>query len=158
MRDAKATQGLLEKTDELKTTWVEILRQLGSCLDKIDFPTRRCEGLRLAEYFEMPKTEAPCQLGSHRHFNNDNEYGCRYATGIAGDRLFTTVMSCIAASGIAVRQISICKIMDGNLECANITGWKDLDLTALDKLKFKPDIPSDEYRQVSERVLNALPC
>ncbi|KAM0559701.1 hypothetical protein ACHAPJ_004225 [Fusarium lateritium] len=158
MRDAKATQELLEKTDELKTAWVEILRQLGRCLDGIEFPTRHCEELCLAEYFDTPKTEVPCQLGSHQHFNNDDEYGCKYATGIAGDRLFTTVMSCVAATGIAVRQISINQIMAGNLECANIIGWKDLDLTALDKLEFKPDIPSDEHRQVSERVFNALPC
>ncbi|KAM0553955.1 hypothetical protein ACHAPJ_007027 [Fusarium lateritium] len=161
IREAKDTQSLLENEDsELKTTWVAILRRLGNRLRKVRVVSRQCEDLRQIGYFDtfsQKDLELPCRLNSHYHSEETDEYACKHANAIAGDRLFATVMSCLAASGVVIRHLVISHCITGNFKCADIPGWQDLNLSSLEKLKFSPDISSNEMMVVEDSVLDALP-
>ncbi|KAF4965698.1 hypothetical protein FSARC_6538 [Fusarium sarcochroum] len=161
IRQTKVTQSLLEDEDsELKTAWVAILRKLGNRLRKVQFVSRPCADMRQMGYFDTSsqKDLLPCRLNSHYHSGDTDEYACKHANAIAGDRLFITVMSCLAASGVAIRHLAISHCITGNFECANIPGWQDLNLSGLEELKFSPDISSNAMMIVEDSVLDALPC
>lgn len=98
------------------------------------------------------------QLGLHHHVDRSVEYGCRYAAAIAGDKLFSTVISCLSSSRFAVPRISIKHAITGGVDCTKVPGGVLLNFTALKKLEFGPDIPHDEHEWASKTVVQTLPC
>jgi hypothetical protein len=48
--------------------------------------------------------------------------------------------------------------MTGTVDCTQVPGWDLLNFTALEKLRFGPDIPHDEHQWASKTVLKVLPC
>ncbi|KAK7420808.1 hypothetical protein QQX98_002612 [Neonectria punicea] len=79
------------------------------------------------------------------------------AASVTGDALFAIVVSCLAISGVAVRHIAIKHYMTGNVPWETIPGWKDLDLSALEKIHFKPQLPLDEDIWAKDCVFGPLP-
>ncbi|KAJ4235282.1 hypothetical protein NW760_004817 [Fusarium oxysporum] len=96
----------------------------------------------------------PYDLGPHRHLDHGVVYGCRYPAAIAGDQLFSTVISCLAASGVAMAQITIKSIRTGTYNCTRLPGWDLLDFSGLEKIEFSPEIPDGEHHSGYED----LPC
>ncbi|KAF5593977.1 hypothetical protein FPANT_5012 [Fusarium pseudoanthophilum] len=162
IRHAKDSQFLLEDPEsKLRSSWIKALKLLGTNLQEVRLLSLRCDELcqvDYATYLGKVDEGAFYQLGPHHHADRSVEYGCRYASAIAGDQLFSTVISCLSASGIAIPQISIKHAMTGAVNCTQIPGWDLLNLTALEKLQFGPDIPHDEHQWASETVLKVLPC
>ncbi|KAF5004601.1 hypothetical protein FDECE_8931 [Fusarium decemcellulare] len=160
MRDAEATKGLLEKPEgPLKETLVNLLRKVDSRLRKVRFINHDCQEMRQTDYYDTPKSdfEPPCRLGSHNHSDRTEEYGCLRAAAVAGECLFTMAMTCLAESGVAIRQLSIKHQMTGNFSWDTTPYWKQLDLNSLEKLKFTPGITLDDHGLIKKSVFNALP-
>ncbi|KAJ3549985.1 hypothetical protein NM208_g223 [Fusarium decemcellulare] len=160
MRDAEITKDLLEKPEgPLKEALVDLLGKVGNRLRKVRFINHECEEMRQTDYYDTPKSdfEPPCRLGSHIHSDRTEEYGCLRATAVAGECLFTMAMTCLAESGIAIRQLSIKHQMTGNFSWDTAPYWKQLDLNSVDKLKFTPGITLDDHGLVKKSVFNALP-
>ncbi|KAF5687101.1 hypothetical protein FCIRC_2489 [Fusarium circinatum] len=137
------------------------LKLLGGSLRAVSLLSLRCDELSQVDYttsFREADEGAFYQLGPHNHTDRSVEYGCRYAAAMAGDLLFSTVISCLSASGIAVPQISIKHAMTGTVDCTKIPGWDLLNFTRLEKIEFGPDIPHDENNWASKTVLQTLPC
>ncbi|EMT67728.1 hypothetical protein FOC4_g10005836 [Fusarium odoratissimum] len=148
IRHARDSQFSLEDPEsELRSLWTKTLKLLGRNLRDVRRLSLRCDELCQVDYttyLRKADEGISYQLGPHHHADRVVEYGCRYAAAIAGDQLFSTVISCLSASGIAVPQISIKHAMTGTIDCT--------------KLEFGPDIPHDEDHWASKSVLKALPC
>ncbi|KAF4448444.1 hypothetical protein F53441_8168 [Fusarium austroafricanum] len=160
MRDARDTQTLLESPNsELKQAWKRVLKTLGNRLEKITLLSHECEVTRRVEYLDTPitlKPDVPWQLPRHNHKDNWSgnvmcqasddgvEYLCKHSTAVAGDKLLAAVISCLAASGVAIAHLVIQIFMEGDLECKDISGWERLDFSKLKKLRISPEMPSGE--------------
>ncbi|KAF4951377.1 hypothetical protein FGADI_7575 [Fusarium gaditjirri] len=157
IRRARDSQFLLEDPkSELRTLWTKTLKILGGNVRDVRLLNLPCDELSHADYatFRRKVDEGTFhKLGRHHHADNSVDYGCQYAAAVAGDQLFSTVISCLSASGIAVPQIPINHAMTGTTDCTKVPGWDHLDFTALEKLEFSPDIPHNEKRRVRESVL-----
>ncbi|KAG9502044.1 hypothetical protein J7337_007755 [Fusarium musae] len=162
IRHATDVQLLLEDpASDLRNSWTKALKLLGGTLRDVCLLSLRCDELCQVDYSTyLGKVDQGTfhQLGPHHHKDRSVEYGCRYASAIAGDQLFSTVISCLSASGIAIPQISIKHAMTGAVNCIQVPGWDLLNLTSLEKLEFGPDIPHDENHWASKTVLKVLPC
>ncbi|KAF5592304.1 uncharacterized protein FSUBG_10197 [Fusarium subglutinans] len=152
---------LQEPESELRSLWTKAFKLLGGNLRAVSLLSLRCDKLRQVDYItSLWKADegAFCQLGPHHHTDRSVEYGCRYAAAIAGDLLFSTVISCLSASGIALPQISIKHAMTGTVDCTKVPGWDFLNFTKLEKVEFGPDIPHNEHDWASKTVFQTLPC
>ncbi|KAF5533817.1 hypothetical protein FMEXI_11611 [Fusarium mexicanum] len=162
MRGARDSKFLLQDPEsELRSLWTKTLKLLGRNLRVVSLFGLRCDELRQVDSTTSPRETdegAFYQLGPHHHTDRSVEYGCRYAAAIAGDLLFSTVISCLSASGIAVPQMSINHAMTGTVDCTKIPGWHLLNFTRLEKIEFGPDIPHDGDNWASKTVLQTLPC
>ncbi|KAF5723488.1 hypothetical protein FMUND_1812 [Fusarium mundagurra] len=158
IRHATDVQLLLEDpTSELRSLWTKTLKllvEIYGIFDCLASGAMSCAKLTTPITFARQMKEPSTSLGRITIV----EYGCRYASAIAGDQLFSTVISTLSASGIAVPQISIKHAMTGTIECTKVPGWGKLNLTALEKLEFGPDIPHDEHHWATKSVIKALPC
>ncbi|KAF9774892.1 hypothetical protein IL306_007062 [Fusarium sp. DS 682] len=161
MSNAKKTQALLEDPEsELKQTWTRILKTVGERLERVRLLSYGCNDMRRAKYLDTSgkvDVDMPWQLPRHEHkkdrrrrkveaedeFNEDTvEYICQQATAVAGDKLLTTVITCLAASGVAIPHLIIQIFMMGDFVCKEIPGWDQLDFSALTNLQISPEIPS----------------
>ncbi|KAG4286355.1 hypothetical protein FPRO06_07615 [Fusarium proliferatum] len=162
IRHATDAQFLLEDPKgELRSLWTKVLKLLGGNLREIRLLSLRCDELCEVDYTTYLRTADEgtfYQLGPHHHVDRSVEYGGRYAAAIAGDQLFSTVISCLSSSGIAVPRISIKHAMTGAVDCSKVPGWDLLNFTALEKLEFGPDVPHNEHEWASKTVLQSLPC
>ncbi|KAF5230734.1 hypothetical protein FANTH_13726 [Fusarium anthophilum] len=152
---------LQDPESELRSLWTKTLKLLGGNLRVVSLLSFRCDALCQVDYTTFLREadeEAFYQLGAHNHTDRSVEYGCRYAAAIAGDLLFSTVISCLSASGIAVPQMSIRHAMTGTVDCTKVPGWDFLNFTKLEKVEFGPDIPHNEHDWASKTVLQTLPC
>ncbi|CVK85192.1 uncharacterized protein FPRN_06931 [Fusarium proliferatum] len=172
MSDARDTQALLEDPEgELKQAWTGIIKILGDRLEKVKLLSYDCERIRQVNYIDTPNTDVgiPWQLPRHNHeddrwahfeLRDENseptvEYHCKHATAVTGDKLIAMVLTCLAASGVAVPNLNMQLFMTGDLECKDIPGWEDLDFSKLKVLHISPEIPSGENGLV-ERHLWAM--
>ncbi|KAF5661199.1 hypothetical protein FHETE_8571 [Fusarium heterosporum] len=64
---------------------------------------------------------------------------------ITGDKLFAMVVSCLAASGVAISHLSVQMFMTGKLECKSIPGWNQIDFSKLKTLHISLEIPCGVY-------------
>ncbi|KAJ4253860.1 hypothetical protein NW762_010255 [Fusarium torreyae] len=177
MRHARGAQALLEDANsELEVVWTEVLKTIGSRLSEIQMRSPECYDMRRVEYFDTPSDtnrELPYRLEPHEHHDNEHRYGCKNANAVPGDRLFVTVLSCLAASNVAVPKMTIRQYMTGTVECSDIPGWQHLDLR-LEKLDFcleiicnsnnlaegclisAPRLEDEEVRPKSSKIIHDL--
>ncbi|KAF5633185.1 hypothetical protein F25303_9217 [Fusarium sp. NRRL 25303] len=162
IRHATDAQFLLEDPNsKLRSLWKKALRCVGENIREIRLLSLRCDELCQVDYttyLQAADEGTFYQLGPHHHVDRSVKYGCLYAGAIAGDQLFSTVISCLSSSGIAVPRISIKHAMTGVVDCTKVPGWDLLNFTALEKLEFGPYIPHDEHEWASKTVLQTLPC
>ncbi|EXL97470.1 hypothetical protein FOIG_10504 [Fusarium odoratissimum NRRL 54006] len=106
IRHARDSQFSLEDPEsELRSLWTKTLKLLGRNLRDVRRLSLRCDELCQVDYttyLRKADEGISYQLGPHHHADRVVEYGCRYAAAIAGDQLFSTVISCLSASGIAL--------------------------------------------------------
>ncbi|KAF5637779.1 hypothetical protein F52700_4481 [Fusarium sp. NRRL 52700] len=170
MSDARDTQALLEDLDsELKQAWTEVLKALGDRLEKVKLLSYDCEEIRQVKYLDTIGKEdmgMPWQLPRHNHeddkwahfeLRDENseptvEYHCKHATAVAGDKLIIMVLTCLAASGVAIPNLNIQIFMTGDVECKEIPGWEELDFSKLKVLHISPEIPSGENGLVERHL------
>ncbi|KAI7758850.1 hypothetical protein LZL87_013810 [Fusarium oxysporum] len=174
---ARESQVILTDPDsELRRLWVKTLKLFGGSLHKICLLNPREDDDRLClhgglDYLCKVDQGIPYHLGPHRHLDHGVAYGCRYPAAIAGDQLFAMVISCLAASGVAMAQITVKNMITGTFDCAELQGWDLLDFSALQKIEFSPETPEGEHHsdyedvpcltreeieQQSARILNAM--
>ncbi|KAM0347665.1 hypothetical protein ACHAPU_004679 [Fusarium lateritium] len=171
--EARDTQALLEDSEsELKQVWTRVLKSFGNRLERVRLLSYDCEEIRQVDYLDASiETGLGMMLHLPRHdhkedewacfaFRDENseptlEYLCKNATAATGDKLFAMVITCLAASGVAIPHLSIQMFMTGDLECENIPGWDQIDFSKLKKLHISPEIPSGENGMV-ERHLWAM--
>ncbi|KAH7258938.1 uncharacterized protein BKA55DRAFT_536648 [Fusarium redolens] len=157
---ARESQVLLtDPNSELRRLWVKTLELFGGSLREICLFSPRDDDDRLChigglDYLCKVYQGIPYHLGPHRHLDHDVAYGCRYPAAIAGDALFSTVISCLAASGVAITQITVRSIITGTFDCTKLPGRDLLDFSALEKIEFSPEIPDGEHHSGYED----LPC
>ncbi|KAF5002438.1 hypothetical protein FGRMN_450 [Fusarium graminum] len=162
MTEARYTQALLQDSEsELKQTWIQVLRSLGDRLERVRLLSYDCEEMRQVNYLDAPDNAGlniPWRYPRHDHegdrsnatvdrdanFDRTLEYSCTNAAAVAGDKLFATVIACLAASGVAIPHLSIQMFMTGDLECKTIPGWNQVDFSKLKELHISPKIP---YRE-----------
>ncbi|KAG7409941.1 hypothetical protein Forpe1208_v011684 [Fusarium oxysporum f. sp. rapae] len=174
---ARESQVILTDPDsELRRLWVKTLKLFGGSLHKICLLNPREDDDRLClhgglDYLCKVDQGIPYHLGPHRHLDHGVAYGCRYPAAIAGDQLFAMVISCLAASGVAIAQITVKNMITGTFDCTELQGWDLLDFSALQKIEFSPETPEGEHHsdyedvpclrreeieQQSARILNAM--
>ncbi|KAF5660544.1 hypothetical protein FHETE_8884 [Fusarium heterosporum] len=147
MEAAKDSQIILDEDSTIREVWVEALQIFGPGLHRICLWSKDCT-----------HSDLPGQLPPHLHNHDVHEYACNYASAISGDRLFATVMSCLAASGIAVPDLEVTLDMTGRFQCTKIPGWDDLDLSALHALKIHLHVPEIFSWLQHMDIPGALPC
>jgi hypothetical protein len=145
---AREAQVLLEESENFQDVWTQVLKTLGEGLQVIRLRSKRCS---------MP--DLPGRLLAHCHTFKSHEYGCHCAAAVSGDRLFTTFMSSLAASRVAMPRLDIDLFMTGNVKCTEIPGWDDIDLRELETLNLMLRIPTREVNWwIEDSVLKAFPC
>ncbi|KAF5637780.1 hypothetical protein F52700_4482 [Fusarium sp. NRRL 52700] len=152
---------LQDPKSELRSLWTNALKLLGGNLRVVSLLSLRCDELSQVDYTtsrEKADDGTFYYLGPHHHADRSVEYDCRYAAAIAGDQLFSTVISCLSASGVAVHHISIKHAMIGAIDCTKVPGWDSLSFTKIEKVEFGPDIPHNEHGWASKTVLQTLSC
>lgn len=163
INDALETQRLLEDPDgDLIETWTNVLKMVGSRLEKVTVanntdskdlylqdpdPTRDWKN----SCFRIPDTEIERHEGMTRRSRDEDdeenaEYAKGYACAIVGKRLFNTVITCLSASGVAISSLSTNLFVSGHVECTEIPGWRQLDLSKLKHLDLILLYPSVPYR------------
>ncbi|KAF4338218.1 hypothetical protein FBEOM_7883 [Fusarium beomiforme] len=110
IRHAKDAQYLLEDPDsDLRRLWVDALKVSQGSLRNICLLSPGA--MSYVPWKTSTTTDYPINSALTTTLTEVLEYGCRYASTIAGDQLFSTVVSCLATSGIAITQISIRNFM-----------------------------------------------
>ncbi|KAG5747785.1 hypothetical protein H9Q70_009526 [Fusarium xylarioides] len=170
IRDATEAQRLLEDPDdELIQAWTNVLKMVGSRLedvrltDDIDHKDLYLQDSDMTENWKNLRLQVPDtgadphedmtrRLPSDRDGRDNGMYVRDYACAIVAERLFNTAMTCLSASGIAVPSLSIELYMLGNVECKQIPGWQQLDLSSLKKLEITalcPEVPFHLMRKTA---------
>lgn len=147
MNTAREAQLLLEESENFQDVWTQVLKTLGEGLQVIKITSKDCS-----------MSDLPGGLPSHCHTFKSHEYGCHCAAAVSGDRLFTTVMSSLVASRVAVPKLDINVLMTGNVKCTEIPGWDDINLSELETLTLRLRIPTREVNWlIEDSVLEAFP-
>ncbi|KAM0355063.1 hypothetical protein ACHAPU_000914 [Fusarium lateritium] len=147
MDAAKDSQMLLDEGTIVQQVWTEVLKTLGPGLRRIRLWSKPCT-----------ETDLPAQLPPHFHNHDVQEYACNYASAISGDRLFATAMSCLVASGTTVPELEVSLHTTGRLQCTDIPGWDDLDLSTLHMISLNLRIPAFSWWLQGVDIPGALPC
>ncbi|KLO82206.1 Uncharacterized protein LW93_9393 [Fusarium fujikuroi] len=168
INDALEAQRLLEDPDgDLIETWTNVLKMVGSRLEKVTVanntdsknlylqdpdPTRDWKN----SWFRISDKEIePHEYMTRRPRDEDDKYNAEYAKGyscaIVGERLFSTVITCLSASGIAISSLSAQLFILGHVECTEIPAWRQLDLSKLKHLELDLLYPYVPY-PLSERT------
>lgn len=145
---ARAAQILLEKSENFQSVWTQVLKTLGESLQVIRLKSKHCT---------MP--DLPGGLFAHYHAVKSVEYGCHCAAAVSGDRLFTTAMSSLAASTVTVPKLDISLFMTGTINCTDIPGWDDINLSELETLALMLRVPTGDVSWlIEDSVLKTFPC
>jgi hypothetical protein len=128
---------LTDPNSELRRLWVKTLKLFGGGLREICLSSPRDDDDRLChigglDYLCKVDQGIPYHLGPHRHLDHDVAYDCRYPAAIAGDLLFSTAISCLAAFGVAITQITE-KYNNRNIRLHDIARPGSLRLFSLGK-------------------------
>ncbi|KAG8670539.1 hypothetical protein FPOAC2_09902 [Fusarium poae] len=163
MTDARDTQALLQDPEsELKQAWTKFLKTLGHRIERVKLLSYRCDKIREAKHLDTLSKEdtgKPWQLPRHSHGEKDDmlhfrpleefteptaDYLCKQATAVTGDKLIAMVITCLAASGVAITNFNIKLLMTGDIVCKDIPGWDELDFSKLRVLHLSPEMPASQ--------------
>ncbi|SPJ85263.1 uncharacterized protein FTOL_11044 [Fusarium torulosum] len=148
MKIAREAQVLLEESQDFQDVWTQVLKTLREGLQVIRLMSEHCS-----------TSDLPGGLLAHCHILNSHQYVCHCAAAVSGDRLFTTVMSSLAASRVAIPKLDISVFMTGNVKCTEILGWDNIDLSELETLSLMLRVPNSEVNWwIEDSVLKAFPC
>ncbi|KAF5530800.1 ferric cupric reductase transmembrane component 7 [Fusarium mexicanum] len=174
INDAKEAQRLLEDPDgELIETWTNVLKMVGSRLEKVRVAHHiDYKGLYLQDsdgpmdwknlrlHVPNPRIKTHEDMTPRFLRNEDGvdnaDYARHYACAIVAERLFNTVITCLSASGIAISSLSIDVNMLGNVECKEIPGWQQLDLSNLKELNLSTLYPHMPCHLFTETAMTSF--
>ncbi|KAF5687135.1 ferric cupric reductase transmembrane component 7 [Fusarium circinatum] len=174
INDAKEAQRLLEDPDgELIETWTNVLKMVGSRLEKVRVAHNiDYKGLYLQDSdgpmdwknlrLHVPNTRIETHKDLTPRFLRNEDgvdnatYAREYACAIVAERLFNTAITCLSASGIAISSLSIEVDMLGNVECKEIPGWQQLDLSNLKELNLSTLYPHMPCHLFTETAMTSF--